>query len=332
MKIGKYIAASVAASMMVLGVAASPANASVNCKAVFLSPHQDDETLSMGSAIRQHVKALGGGKVCVALMTTGSHTGAKSHLSNGRGLKIGDNGTVHTNPNVWDDSRFNNYNTKPDAEEQSNVTVIGKDGKPRGGSGDEIRAARDREFIAAVMAMGVPRDNIYFGVPRSARNAAFVRPLDYNDGSANQAAARDFVDKAIKYWGSAVDLKTLSDKELGHDHRMLGQSVRENASRVNSVRFYWPKYNAKPAGLPTTHPQAVTGSDREAVLQAGREYGKLSHAEGRYAIGWASVGGIFGGPALAIRYQTVVNGSWTGPKPIASNLQFFNDPNSWVHY
>lgn len=59
--------------------AAPPAQAVVkpSCRFVFLSPHQDDETLSMGAAIRQHVEQYGGPAVCVALFTTGEHSGAR---------------------------------------------------------------------------------------------------------------------------------------------------------------------------------------------------------------------------------------------------------------
>ena len=87
MKIGKY---TLTVSMgMVLGLVGSLAIGSVpghaattpsSCLYVFAIPHADDELLTMGMGIRQHVNVHGGSKVCVVLMTTGENSGVYDRL------------------------------------------------------------------------------------------------------------------------------------------------------------------------------------------------------------------------------------------------------------
>lgn len=49
-----------------------------SCRYVFLSPHQDDEVLSMGAAIRSRVERVGGNSVCVALFLTGESSAVRA--------------------------------------------------------------------------------------------------------------------------------------------------------------------------------------------------------------------------------------------------------------
>lgn len=83
----RMIVAALAATACAVGLlAAAPAQATIKAPtqvkaatstlppAIFLTPHQDDETLFMGAAIREHV--LAGRDVKVILLTRGQNTGA----------------------------------------------------------------------------------------------------------------------------------------------------------------------------------------------------------------------------------------------------------------
>lgn len=79
----KFLAATLVAvaGMLSLGVQSSPVSAApprAQSPIVFYVPHQDDETLSMGAVIREHV--LNKREVHVVLVTDGSASGAKAKV------------------------------------------------------------------------------------------------------------------------------------------------------------------------------------------------------------------------------------------------------------
>lgn len=95
----------------------------------FYAPHQDDELLSMGVAIRYYLEL--GYNVHVVLLTDGSATGARRVI----------NGEVYC---PWH-KRYHN----PAAEGYAPLTEA------------DITEARNKEFIESVKALGVPESNIH---------------------------------------------------------------------------------------------------------------------------------------------------------------------------
>lgn len=134
--------------------------------AVFFTPHQDDETLSMGASIVQHVRA--GRTVYVVLLTTGQ------------------NSWVHT--------------LYPSTE----VFI----------------AERDREFVAAVKAMGA--------IPVIPAERAV-------DGQLTVAFAESVMQQWIAKYPDG-SFKTMSETDAHPDHAAAGQALR--ATGVVDARWY----------------------------------------------------------------------------------------------
>lgn len=247
-----------------VAVAPTPAQAAASsCSYVFLVAHQDDEVLSMGAAIRNHVVARGGNKVCVALMTTGEQSGARA---------IFDTGFVpYGQTKVYKNTQI-------------------------AGSKELFSKARDREFIAATQQLGVPRANIYLdNLP------GWTRVPD-TGGVAFTKSAQTFTDAAIKRWGK-VDYRGHSYLDPFSQHSDLGQALRNRSSQTNSVRHYYPQYQlaSKPKTLSLGAERTRTANDQKMVRWAGQHYGVFNPSIGRYGIGWISVPQAFGKNALLVK-------------------------------
>ena len=93
---------------------------------LFLVPHQDDETLSMGAAIREHVAVNGPSTVAVVLLTTGESSGARRVLR-----EVG---------------------YVPEATGKVERVALTK---------RQFVGSRDAEFYGACRALGVPHGNIF---------------------------------------------------------------------------------------------------------------------------------------------------------------------------
>lgn len=243
-----------------------------SCTAVFVSPHADDEVLSMGTAIRQHVVARGASKVCVVLFTTGGNTNTKPIYAPGSGIKLPGSASIYTN---------------------SALTT------PAG-----MSRARDDEFRRSLRELGVLPKNIFIdNLPAvnasdwSFTGQMYKRPLDVNsfgtDGvPTNQENAYALMRAVFRNFPNA-DVKTQSDKDLSADHAALGRALRHYSSQVSSARFYVPPYQKGNTRV-TVGKVVATSAEFEYVKRAAEQYGKLP------AIGWTSVSAPFGGQALKV--------------------------------
>lgn len=148
-------------ALFTLGViAAQPSAASSQDPAIFLTPHQDDETLTMGAAIREHV--LEGRRVVVVLLTDGGESGVcrdkYEHYTE-------DDGTVVNTP-------------------EGRAACV---------------AERDREFVAAVTKMGaeplIPDDRMKDGTLTGAYTAEVILRLveQYPDASFKTMSEYDSI-------------------------------------------------------------------------------------------------------------------------------------------
>ncbi|GAB7193041.1 PIG-L family deacetylase [Kineococcus sp. NUM-3379] len=199
------------------------APAGVVSPAVFLVPHQDDETLTMGPAIEEHVNT--GAHVVVVLVTDGKASGARRLTP---------------------------------------LTV------------EEFSAARDREFLAACAALGVPEEQVFLA--------------HGPDGALRTELARHVVGTWVHLF-PAGRFRTTTWTDAHPDHAALGVALREHAASLDDVRFY-----VKPDEWDAERPRPALRSERTATrryLAACDEYGRVDHPAGRWGIGMLSVPGVF---------------------------------------
>lgn len=234
---------------------------------VFLAPHQDDEVLSMGASIRSHIEHHGGDSVAVVLATTGERSGAIKWFTEGY-VPYGHN-TLVRDPDI-------------------------------AGSRARFGRCRDAEYVNACLLLGVPRHNIYLGLPGAPQ---------FRDGNpatpAQYALHERIVDAAIERFGR-VHYKTMSPRDPSGDHYQLGQALQAAArnGQVASARYYYPPYRMSHANTNGMRYSIERCRDLRQLRWAGNSYG--THMPGRdlYGIGWLSVAPFFGGNALNLRYCT----------------------------
>ena len=232
-----------------------------SCQYVFLVSHADDELLTMGAGIRQHVNAAGGGaNVCAVMMTTG------------------------TASKVQDAMKVASYNP---------------DGKAYNLTDAQFTAARDKETWNALVHMGVSASNIYlkgYGSPNTGVN----RIVDYNDGSSTQASAIDGWMKAtINYFGTPRHYKTMTDRSSDTgDHREMGRTLRRlsttpgYSTKISSARFYVEPYRRSSVTVPVGN-VVPTAADKVQLQKANNSFRIWSPTTGFYKIGYRSVTALF---------------------------------------
>lgn len=280
----RAVSVAVGAIVMSVGLTA-PAQAAgaPTCTNVYLSPHQDDEVLSMGAAIRRDVERFGPASVCVALFTTGQHSAVRSRFA-APGFVPAGRSTPYVNATV-----------------AKSPTAFGK--------------ARDREFVAALRALGVPAANIHLdNLP------GWKRVFDWNDeehGDRIAGNAARFVDAAIRRFGARAAYATMSEHDPSADHRALGAALLERADRVRDVRLYYPQFQRSLLD-PDVRLVAETARNPAAVRAAAAQYGLFEPAAGRYGIGWLSVSRAFGGGAFGVKVWGL--GAWHAATPFGASL------------
>ncbi len=250
----------------------------------------------MGAAIRAQVEKSGPSSVCVALFTTGERSGARN-LFAGRGFIPSGRTAPYVNKTVANSTRA-------------------------------FTQARDREFTAALLRLGVSAKNVYIdNLP------GWKRVPDLNNvGSQGEirSNARKFVNAAITRFGTKANYATMSDRDPSPDHAALGIALRERSTHVRSIRFYFPQYqmSRKPAAVRVSAESAVSAT---ALRRAAGEYGYFNPAQGRYGIGWLSVRSAFGAAALQVK---IWNGrGWQPLKPLGpgKDTSFLTTLKSYKH-
>ena len=247
-------------------------------RTLVLVPHQDDETLSMGAMIAEHVAVNGPETVGVVLFTTGESSGVRRVL-----------------------------------REVGYVPAGGSRVERVALSRRQFVASRDAEFYAACTRLGVPHGNIFMpGFTLTEDDGSTFQRGSYTTGSIPRLARfRDGVaDRTVQQrrftaavdvvlaWFGPVHVKTISDHDPSQDHRLLGAAVRASRRPTLSRRWYYPPYRVKdtPRSAPRMFPRDA-GVYLPQVEAAGREYGVWAPTRGRFSVGWFSVGSVFGGPA-----------------------------------
>ena len=277
--------ATVAAGLVAPPATAAPsspdASQASTCRHVFLAPHQDDEVLTMGAAIRSRVEKDGPRSVCLALFTTGERSSVRVRFG-GRGFVPAGRTTPYVNERIAASTKL-------------------------------FRVARDREFLAAAKALGVPAANTYLDILPGWRRIPDWNSPDRIDEI--RSGADRFVDATIARFGPDAAYATTSDVDPSPDHRALGRALRDRADNVRSVAFYYPQYQLSllRSGVDLSV-ESATGSS--ALRRAAAEYGVFRPAAGRYGIGWLSAARAFGAQAFGVKIWGATG--WTSSTPFAA--------------
>lgn len=228
---------------------------------LFFVPHQDDEVLTMGVAIAQHVKD--GDNVKVIMTTDGGGSQIIKTLVNGKSC----------NKNC------------------DNIT----DKHNIGLSRDGFVSARDREFKNACIKLGVKPENIIISTVRYLNGK-----INSNSTTAEfNIAVKEFEEIVSKHI-TKTNIKVKTTTPYGGDsqieHRALGQAVKNVTQRkgITDVRYYIDPYKLASYNGANSYwkeSESKTSELGKKVIAACKEYGKWKPAspDYLYAIGWHSV-------------------------------------------
>ncbi len=216
----------------------------------FFSPHQDDELLNLGAAMCQDIDA--GREVFCVLCTDGGASGARRLIGDGETCEW--HGDRHDYP--MDRAAFS--------------------------------AARDGEFTASCLAMGLQPDHILIPADRAP------------DGQLTAEHAEKLMRDAIKgFPAEQVTLKTLAEvkwQQQNPDHTAVARAAlqlrAENACAaveeyLETILFPAPE---DAAILETVTPNEA---QRKRLLAAAESYCRWQPEEGRFAVGFHSVADEF---------------------------------------
>lgn len=222
---------------------------------LFFVPHQDDEVLTLGVGIRSHVEA--GHNVHVILCTDGSGSIVRDRLN---GLTpCGLHGMITHNPSA--------------------------EGYPFVEDVDFIKA-RDDEFKAACLALGVPSSNIH------------ISRLAVQDGTLAVWRAKQIMRYYLNlYPNASVKTHTYNGEGLGQlaDHYNLGKALKELVDEgyyaVSDARWYVEHYHKD--DIQAAHPELLinveTCSSYQAIKDACAAYNVWNPSQSKFAIGYHSV-------------------------------------------
>ena len=212
----------------------------------YFSPHQDDELLNLGTAMCKDIDA--GREVFCVLCTDGGASGARRLIGNCGGCQWHEG--AHDHP----------------------LTVAA------------FSAARDREFTASCLAMGLRPDHIMIPADRAP------------DGQLTAAHAAEIMRNAVKdFPAEQVTVKTLAEvtwQRQNPDHTAVARAAlqlrAENACAaaeeyLETILFPAPERSDI---LATLTPDAA---QRERLLAAAANYGRWEPENGFYAVGCHSV-------------------------------------------
>lgn len=212
----------------------------------YFSPHQDDELLNLGTAMCKDIDA--GREVFCVLCTDGGASGARRLISNG--------GTCQ-----WHEGTHGHP-----------LTVAA------------FSAARDREFTASCLAMGLQPDHIVIPADRAP------------DGQLTAEHAAEIMRDAIKgFPAEQVTVKTLAEvtwQKQNPDHTAVARAalrLREENACAAAEEYLETILFPPPEGTDILKTLTPDGTQRERLLAAAANYGRWAPEQGFYAVGCHSV-------------------------------------------
>lgn len=251
--------------------------------AVFLTPHPDDETLSMGAAIAYHVER--GRDVHVVSVARGESSGARRMINADDGF----GGPVYSG--YW-------YSAHPESGGFHDPVAEGY-GRL---SVEEFADARVVELTAACADLGVPASNVHVLLdPSGAR---------YDDGYASTVESGPIWEGAVRavIWSlrndpvlaalpAPISWKTMTAYDTSAAHAAIGAALHalRRDPRFADARYY-VKVNDRPALSRNRYVLAAgyradnaSECARLTAQRAALQYARWSPPYGRFAIGYHSV-------------------------------------------
>lgn len=214
--------------------------------AFFFSPHQDDELLNLGTAMCQDIDA--GREVFCVLCTDGGASGARRLISNGGGCQ-------------WHEGAHDHPLTAAD-----------------------FSAARDREFTASCLAMGLSPDHIIIPADRAP------------DGQLTAEHAAEIMRNAVKdFPAEQVMLKTLAEvtwQKQNPDHTAVARAalrLREENTYAAVEEYLETILFPPPENVDLLETLTPDDTRRERLLAAAANYCRWEPENGFYAVGCHSV-------------------------------------------
>lgn len=217
----------------------APASAIPTDPAVFLVPHQDDEVLSYGASVKEHL--LAGRDVHLVLLTDGSSSGECKRSRSG----------TYGHPNF--DATDGVVGTYTAVDREACATF------------------RDQEFLNAASAM---QNNVGNAVGTL---TAVIRTDRTQDGSLSTAYVEAVVTEYVTLYPEA-SFKGMTYKESDHaeghaDHDVVGEALNNKYSdgTITDVRYY-----VKPALWDNISVGSFTRESINVTLDAYRSFGQHS--------------------------------------------------------
>ncbi len=218
---------------------------------LYFAPHQDDELLTLGTDICKMLQE--GYSVHVILCSDGSKSSIRQKLHDGKACRH--------HPGLH----------------QYALSI------------PEFIAARDQEFTASCLALGVPAKNIH------------ISPIRAEDGSLTVEQGEAILLDALSRLPSYVSVRTLSPlggKQQHRDHTNLGQAALNLYRRgvFRDLQLFIEPYCLESCqeAYPLLELNHLHGDGADAQLtEAVAAYSRWAPEEGRYAIGYHSVNAVF---------------------------------------
>jgi LmbE family N-acetylglucosaminyl deacetylase len=264
-KIIAMLAAIFAVATVAVVVPALTETASATCPAgtkniVYFTPHQDDETLTMGIGIKNDTALAAqcpNVHVHVVFVTKGNGTAAKQLMcdgSTGRGPLAAS--TWYGNNAVCSESYGGNPNR---AVSETNITQW-----------------RNNEGVDAVEALGV--------------DPAYIHFTGVNDSGTCQSCLMNTIAGYVNAYGTNTSLNTMSWFDSHWDHYNLGMALNKYCNQNNyglCTFWHFGRYHGK-----VTIPGETQAAWNPAVLNGMAAYDNNDPSNGRYAIGreWSAWG------------------------------------------
>ena len=212
----------------------------------YFSPHQDDELLNLGTAMCRDIDA--GHEVFCVLCTDGGASGARRLIGNGG--SCGWHEGCHCFP--MDVPAFS--------------------------------AARDLEFTASCLAMGLPPDHIIIPADRAP------------DGKLTADHAAELMRKAVSgFPAENIEIKTLAEvtwSQQNPDHTAVARAalrLREESACAAVEEYLETILFPPPEGTAVLATLTPTPAQRQRLLNAASNYCLWQPDQGRYAVGNHSV-------------------------------------------
>ena len=234
---------------------------------VYLVPHADDELLSMGVDIVNHIRLRY--DVHLVLMSPGGHSRARFLIN---GFKDPDDQPFLYKEPVY--CPLHKRYHDPEQEHYQDLYLTVKD----------LGDARVREFKEAAKRLGIPEDHVH------------IHELENDRFEEQEQEIHEIIQELLKRYPDA-HFRTMSIRDHHPDHRMLGKVLQEYEKNQkipgDKTLYFISIYKSRFTNYQPSHEvytmKLADPRDAEKIKHAAQAYGKWDPKNGWYQIGYHSV-------------------------------------------